>query len=267
MMPSKPALRGRKPKVLVLRAPGTNCDVETALAFKQVGGDAELVSIADFKAARVRLMEFSIVAIPGGFSYGDDVAAGKILANQVKLYMKEIRNFVRLGRPVIGICNGFQALVKAGLLPFSAAGEQTASFTANDSGRFEARWTHLRLNTQSMCLWTQGLPEMIELPVAHGEGKLVLKSPRHLEELKKNKSIALQYVSDDGKLLGYPHNPNGSVFNIAGLTNPEGNCLGLMPHPERFTVRHHHPNWTRQTFMKEGIGLEMFRNAIKYCQS
>ena len=108
---------------------------------------------------------------------------------------------------------------------------------------------------------------MIELPVAHGEGKFVLKSPRQLEELKKNKSIALQYVSDDGKLSGYPHNPNGSVFNIAGLSNPEGNVLGLMPHPERFTYIHHHPNWTRQTFAKSGVGLEMFRNAVDYCRS
>ena len=181
--------------------------------------------------------------------------------------MKDLRQFVRLGRPVLGICNGFQALVKAGILPHSNACEQTAGFTFNDTGRFEARWVHLRINSQSSCVFFSGLPEMIELPVAHGEGKLVLKSPRQLEELKKNKSIAMQYVSDDGKLLGYPHNPNGSVFNIAALSNPEGNCLGLMPHPERFTSVHHHPNWTRQTFQKSSVGLEMFRNAVKYCQS
>ena len=112
-----------------------------------------------------------------------------------------------------------------------------------------------------------GLPEMIELPVAHGEGKLVLRSPRILEDLKKNKSIAMQYVDDGGKLAPYPYNPNGSVFNIAALSNPEGNCLGLMPHPERFTTVQHHPNWTRQTFMKNGVGLEMFRNAVQYCLS
>ncbi|HAM34604.1 MAG TPA: phosphoribosylformylglycinamidine synthase I [Elusimicrobia bacterium] len=256
----------KRPKVLILRAAGTNCDLETCNAFNLVGGAAERVHIDEIKAGKARLLNFDVLVLPGGFSYSDDVAAGKILANQIKLYLKELRHFVRQGRPVLGICNGFQALVKAGVLPFSHAGEQTAGFTSNDSGRFEARWVHLRLNTQSSCLFFKGLPEMIELPVAHGEGKLVLKSPRQLEELKKNKSIAMQYVSDDGKLTGYPHNPNGSIFNIAALTNPEGNCLGMMPHPERYTASFHHPNWTRQTFVKEGVGLEMFRNAVEHCR-
>ena len=255
-----------KVRALVLRAAGTNCDLETANAFKFVGASPELVSIEEIRTGTARLMSYAVLVIPGGFSYGDDVGAGKILANQVRLYLKDLRQFVRLGRPVLGICNGFQALVKAGILPASNTCDQTAGFTVNDSGRFEARWVHLRLNTQSSCLFFRGLPEMIELPVAHGEGKLVLKSPRHLEDLKKNKSIAMQYVSDDGKLTGYPHNPNGSIFNIAGLSNPEGNCLGLMPHPERFTAIHHHPNWTRQTFFKSSVGLEMFKNAVDYAR-
>ncbi|MBI5630661.1 MAG: phosphoribosylformylglycinamidine synthase I [Elusimicrobia bacterium] len=254
----------KSPKVLILRAAGTNCDLETANAFKSVGGNPERIHIDQLKKGRVKLMDYAILVIPGGFSHGDDVGAGKIFANQVRLYLKDLRQFVRLGRPVIGICNGFQVLVKAGILPSSNTCDQTVGFTANDSGRFEARWVHLRINTQSSCLFFKGLPEMIELPVAHGEGKLVLKSPRQLEDLKKNKSIALQYVSDDGKLAGYPANPNGSIFNIAGLTNPEGNCLGLMPHPERYTLVHHHPNWTRQTFRKASIGLEMFKNAVEY---
>ena len=255
------------PKILILRAAGTNCDLETANAFKLLGAQPELAHIDQFRKGKLRLMDFAALVIPGGFSYGDDVAAGRILANQIRLHLKDLRQFIRLGRPVLGICNGFQALVKAGILPTSNTCEQTAGFTANDSGTFEARWVHLRINTQSSCLFFKGLPEMIELPVAHGEGKLVLKSPRQLEELKKNKSIAMQYVSDDGKLAGYPANPNGSVFNIAALSNPEGNCLGLMPHPERFTTIHHHPNWTRQTFLKEGVGLEIFRNAVQYCRS
>ncbi|HAZ08818.1 MAG TPA: phosphoribosylformylglycinamidine synthase I [Elusimicrobia bacterium] len=250
------------PKVLVLRAAGVNCELETAGAFAAVGGKPELVHISELRGGKKRLMDYAVLAIPGGFSYGDDVGAGKVLANQIRHTLTDLRQFVRLGRPVIGICNGFQALVKSGILPHSNACDQTASFTVNDSGRFEARWTHLRLNIQSSCLFFKGLPEMIELPVAHGEGKLVLKSPRHLEDLKKNKSIALQYVTEDGKLLGYPHNPNGSIFNIAGLTNPEGNVLGLMPHPERFVAVQQHPNWTRQTYRKQAIGLEMFRNAV-----
>ncbi len=254
----------KAPRVLILRAPGTNCDAETADSFRLVGAKAELVSVAQIKAGKARIMDYAIVAIPGGFSFGDDVAAGRLLASQIKVHLKDLRHFVRLGRPVLGICNGFQALVKAGFLPANGNGEQTATFLPNDSGRFEARWVHIRINTQSLSLWTQGLPEMIELPVAHGEGRLVLKSPRQLEDMKKNKSIAMQYVSDDGKLLAYPHNPNGSVFNIAALTNPEGNCLGMMPHPERYTHPFQHPNWTRQTFRKQGVGLELFRNAVKY---
>ena len=256
----------KSPKVLVLRAPGINCELELANSFKSVGGAPDLVHIDELKAGKKKLMDYAILAIPGGFSYGDDIGAGKVLAQQVRAAMPDLRQFVRLGRPVIGICNGFQVLVKAGVLPHSNTFDQSASFTVNDSGKFEARWVHLRINTQTSCLFFKGLPEMIELPVAHGEGKLVLKSPRHLEDLKKNKSIALQYVTEDGKLMGYPHNPNGSIFNIAGLTNPEGNVLGIMPHPERFVSIHHHPNWTRQTYRKQAIGLEMFKNAVVHAR-
>ena len=256
----------KSPKVLILRAAGTNCEQETANAFKAVGATPELVHISELRSGKKRLMNYAILSIPGGFSHGDDIGAGKVLANQVRHTLTDLRQFVRLGRPVIGICNGFQVLVKAGILPHSNACDQSASFTVNDSGKFEARWTHLRINTQSSCLFFKGLPEMIELPVAHAEGKLVLKSPRHLEDLKKTKSIALQYVTEDGKLMGYPHNPNGSIFNIAGLTNPEGNVLGLMPHPERFVSLHHHPNWTRQTYRKAPVGLEMFRNAVAHAR-
>ena len=257
----------KSPRALILSAAGGSCDIETANAFRFVGASPERAAIDAVKCGRLRLMGFDILVLPGGSSYGHDAGAGRIMANQVRLNLKDLRQFIRLGRPVLGIANGFQVLVKAGILPVSNTCEQTAGFTANDSGRFETRWVHLRLNAQSSCLFFKGLPEMIELPVAHGEGKLVLKSPRQLEDLKKSKSIAMQYVSDDGKLAGYPHNPNGSVFNIAGLSNPEGNCLGLMPQPERFTVIHHHPNWTRQIFCKAGVGLEIFRNAVQYCRS
>jgi len=254
----------RAPKVLILRAPGTNCNLETAQAFKVAGGDPVQVHIDALRKGAVKLMDYAILAIPGGFSYGDDVGAGKILANEIRLHLKEIRGFIRTGRPVIGICNGFQALVKAGILPHTPAGEQIASLTHNDSNRFEARWVRLRLNLQSQSLFVKGLPEMIELPVAHGEGKFVVKSPKVLESLKKTRAILMQYVNEEGKFSAYPYNPNGSLFNIAAVTNPEGNCLGMMPHPERFTTRWHHPNWTRQTFCKEGVGLEMFRNAVKH---
>lgn len=254
----------KRPKVLILRTAGTNCDLETANAFSMAGGSPVLVHVNEIKAGKVRILDHDILAIPGGFSYGDDVAAGRILANEVKRSMRDIHSFVRTGRPVIGICNGFQVLVKAGILPQTKGGDQVASFTYNESNRFEARWTRLRINSQSHCLFLKDLPEMIELPVAHGEGKFVVKTPKILEDLKRTNAIALQYVNEEGNLSGYPYNPNGSIFNIAGITNPEGNCLGIMPHPERFITRYHHPNWTRQTFAKEGIGLEMLRNAVKY---
>ena len=254
----------KKAKALVLRTAGTNCELETANALGLAEAQPTLAHVRELRSGKVRLLDFDILAIPGGFSYGDDVAAGRILANEIKRHFAELRQFVRSGRPVLGICNGFQVLVKAGILPQNKQGEQLASLTNNDSARFEARWTRLRINTQSHCLFLKDLPEMIELPVAHGEGKFVVKSPKVLEDLKRSNAIALQYVNEEGNLNGYPYNPNGSIFNIAGVCNPEGNCLGLMPHPERFITRFQHPNWTRQTFAKEGIGLEMLRNAVKH---
>ncbi len=252
------------PKALILRCAGTNCERETANAFAMAGARPELAHINELKSGRVKLLEADIFVIPGGFSYGDDVAAGRLLANELKRFVVDLRQFIRSGRPVLGVCNGFQVLVKAGFLPNNRQELQSASFTFNDSNRFEARWTHLRINTHSNCLFTKGLPEMIELPVAHAEGKFVVKTPKVLEELKRSNSIVLRYVNETGEPAGYPYNPNGSVFNIAAISNPEGNCLGLMPHPERFITRYHHPNWTRQTFHKEGVGLEMLRNAVRH---
>lgn len=254
----------KKAKALILRTAGTNCELETANAFTMAEAVPTLAHVREVRSGKVRLLDFDILAVPGGFSYGDDVAAGRIMANELKRHFADLRQFVRSGRPVLGICNGFQVLVKAGILPQNKSGEQLASLTSNDSARFEARWTRLRINTQSHCLFLKDLPEMIELPVAHGEGKFVVKSPKVLEDLKRTNAIALQYVNEEGNLNGYPFNPNGSIFNIAGVCNPEGNCLGLMPHPERFITRYQHPNWTRQTFAKEGIGLEMLRNAVKH---
>ncbi|MEK7745807.1 MAG: phosphoribosylformylglycinamidine synthase I [Elusimicrobiota bacterium] len=257
----------KAPRILILRAAGTNCDQETAAAFRMTGGEPVLAHVDEVKSGRTRLLDFAMLVFPGGFTYGDDIGAGKVLANELRGQLRELRGFVRSGRPVLGICNGFQVLVKAGLLPQTPSNDQTASLTFNESNRFETRWVRLRINLQSQSLFVRNLPEMIELPVAHAEGKFVVKSPKVLEHLKKTRAILMQYVDEEGKFAGYPHNPNGSLFNIAAITNPEGNCLGIMPHPERFITRWHHPNWTRQTFCKEGVGLEMFRNAVKYCQS
>jgi len=257
----------KRPKVLILRSPGTNCDVETANAFELAEGEPELIHVNELRTGRKKLADYAIVVLPGGFSYGDDVSAGRVLANEVRLHLKDLRSFIRSGRPVLGVCNGFQVLVKAGVLPQTKTDEQIASFTYNDSNRFESRWVRLRINTHSNCIFTKGLPEMIELPVAHGEGKFVVKSPKVLDDLKRTNAIALRYVNEGGEVAGYPYNPNGSVFGIAALTNPLGNCMGIMPHPERFITRWHHPNWTRQTFHKEGVGLEMLRNAVRHVAS
>ncbi len=254
----------KSPKVLILRTAGTNCDLETAAAFKMAGGAPELVHINELKSGKKKIFNYAIVALPGGFSYGDDISAGRILANEIRTQLKGLRSFIRSGRPVIGICNGFQALVKSGLLPQSPSGEQVATLAGNNSNRFETRWVRLRLNLQNPSLFTVGLPEIIELPVAHAEGKFTVKSPKILESLKKSRAIIMQYVNEEGKFSGFPYNPNGSLFNIAAITNPEGNCLGMMPHPERYVSRYLHPNWTRQTFVKEGIGIEIFKNAVKY---
>lgn len=245
----------KKPRVLIIRAAGINCDMETANGFKMAGARPEMVHISRIKSGKVRLKDYSILVFPGGFSYGDDIAAGKILASQVNRYLlRELAGFINGGRPVIGICNGFQVLVKTGFLPYSTNCEQTAGFTNNDSGLFVSRWVRLRVNTKKPCLFTKGLPEIIELPVAHGEGKLVLKSSGMIDKLEKNNSIAMRYID----------NPNGSVSDIAALTNPKGNCLGLMPHPERYLSPFHHPNWTRSIPNSGPIGLQMFQNAVRY---
>jgi phosphoribosylformylglycinamidine synthase len=239
----------KTPKALIIRGPGTNCDIETANAFKQAGAAPESAHINAVIRGAVKLGDYSILAFPGGFSYGDYIAAGKIFSVQLRKILAEVSGFIESGRPVIGICNGFQIMVKAGLLPFGGA--QCASFTFNDCGHFVSKWVSLRINKASPCLFTKGLPETIELPIAHGEGKFVAASPAVLGKIKESGCIALQY---DG-------NPNGSALDIAGLTNPRGNCLAIMPHPERYVVPFQH-------YARRGgayaAGLQMFENAVKY---
>ncbi|MBI4055964.1 MAG: phosphoribosylformylglycinamidine synthase I [Elusimicrobia bacterium] len=242
----------KKPKVLILRAAGTNCDAETALAFSLLGVGAERVHVNEFLKGRDSFLQYDVLVLPGGFSYGDDVGAGKILANELRS-LPDFKVFVDSDRPVIGICNGFQVLVKTGFLPESEGGRQAATLTFNDSGKFEARWVKLKINRDSPCLFTQGLPEVIELPIAHGEGKFVVESEGVLRGMKEKRQVAIQYEGG---------NPNGSVEDIAGITNAKGNCLGLMPHPERFLTSWHHPS-------RKGdpVGLEFFRNALDYVKS
>jgi len=260
----------KKPKVCILRAAGTNCDKETAYAFVKVGAAPEYVHINKLISGGNNLNDFQILVLPGGFTYGDDIAAGKILANELRCKLApDLRKFLSEGKLIIGICNGFQILVKSGLLPGNRNFEQETSLIINDSGKFEDRWVYLKSIVHSPqstvnCVWAKGLPEIIYLPVAHGEGKFVAKDKGVLGRLKKHNQIVFQYCNEEEKLKGYPYNPNGSEESIAGICDETGRILGLMPHPERHIDIRQHPRWSALKGRKEGDGLQIFRNGVEY---
>ena len=246
-----------KPRTLILRTAGTNCDGETAHAFELARSTVDRVHLNQVLQHPALLGDYQILAIAGGFSYGDDIAAGKILANQLTHHLREpLRKFVDDGKPIIGICNGFQVLVKTDLLPGSGASTdaQTATLAHNDSGRFICQWVRVKAVSQK-CVWTQEIQE-IELPIAHGEGKFVPASDAIRRQLQADDQIALVYTSP---------NPNGSTDAIAGVCDATGLVLGLMPHPERHVSAFQHPAWTRRdTSAQEGSGLQVFRNAVRH---
>ncbi len=254
-----------RPKVLVLRTAGTNCDEETVHAWTLAGADPKRRHVRELMQAPAQLHEYSILTFPGGFSYGDDISAGKILAVQVTHFLADaLREFVGRGRLVIGICNGFQVLVKAGLLPGPANGEkpsQTVTLAGNDSARFEDRWVHLKTGERE----TPFLPadRILSMPIAHGEGKLVTRDAAELERLRSGGHVAVTYCDEHGEPGGYPVNPNGSVAEIAGLTDRTGHVFGLMPHPERHVHATQHPNWTSRGD-DAGNALVVFERAVRF---
>lgn len=262
----------RKPKVCVLRTAGTNCDKETAFAFSKAGALTELIHINRLFQQQNRLGDYQILAIPGGFTYGDDIAAGKILANELRYKLiDDTSRFIQEGKLIIGICNGFQVLVKSGLLPGNNDLIQEASLIINDSGKFEDRWVYLKSQSYKVtkspvkCVWTRNIPEIIYLPVAHGEGKFIAKDKSALERLKKNGQVVFQYCDEKGRLVDYPCNPNGSIDNIAGVCDKTGRILGLMPHPERHIAVSQHPQRRGVAKNKnEGDGLQLFKNGVEY---
>ena len=253
------------PQALILQAHGTNRDYDVAEAFSLAGADPHPIPLNHLRAGKKHFADYQMLVVAGGFSYADSLGAGKLLALDLNSYFKEeISAFVKSGKPVIGICNGFQALVKSGILP-AASENKEATLTFNEQGHFECRWIHLAPVSQT-CIWTKDLDDNIVCPVAHGEGNFQSSDTSFVNMLTAQDQIALTYIYPDGAPANgdYPANPNGSILDIAGICNPQGNVLGLMPHPENHIYPHQHPQWTRG--VKGNSGLVLFENGVKYAK-
>lgn len=255
-----------KPKALILFATGTNRDQDAAAALELAGALPEVVHINQLREGERRWEDYQMLVIPGGFSYADALGAGKLLALDLMHYFRDQAHaFVAAQKPVIGICNGFQALIKSGLLPQLNGTDSgiEATLTFNRSGHFECRWVSLR-PVSELCIWTRDLDEQIDCPVAHGEGQFVLHDGSHLQKLQGSGQVALVYTRSDGSPAQgrYPDNPNGSALDIAGVCNPLGNVLGLMPHPENHVFPFQNPRWRRDGFRFSG--LPVFLNGVEY---
>ncbi|MBS0187492.1 MAG: phosphoribosylformylglycinamidine synthase subunit PurQ [Planctomycetes bacterium] len=266
-------------KSLVIRAPGTNCDQEMCRAFELAGAPADLIHLDALVQDPTRLDRYQLIGFPGGFSYGDDIASGRIFAMRCRerLY-PALRGAVERGVPIIGACNGFQVLVQIGLLPGPVTGEswpqrvapeQSVALADNVTGRFCDRWVGMIADPASRCVWTKGVTDGIDpsdlddvwtLPVAHGEGRFVCKDQSVLERLEREGQVALRYAD----------NYNGSQNAIAGICDSSGLVFGLMPHPERYLEWTRHPYWTRlapRVRSQETPGLRIFRNAVQHASA
>ncbi|SDE37753.1 phosphoribosylformylglycinamidine synthase subunit PurQ [Desulfuromonas thiophila] len=265
-------------RTLVIAGNGTNCEREVANACLLAGAEvADIVHIARLLAGEVRLDDYHFLNFAGGFLDGDDLGSAKAGVNRLQharvagtpeTLADQIRRFVAAGKLVMGVCNGFQLMVKMGLLPALDGNiqQQTASLTFNDGGRFEDRWVYLRVDPASPCIFTRGL-EGLYLPVRHGEGKFVVRDAAVLQAIEAQHLAVLQYSDEryQAPVMDYPRNPNGSVAAIAGVCDPTGRLFGLMPHPEAYVHRTHHPRWTRENDLpEEGMGLWLYQNAIRF---
>ena len=264
-----------RPKVLILRTAGTNCDIETEVAFQLAGATTDLVHIQNLISSKTDLTNYQILAIPGGFSYGDDIAAGILLAVEMKHKLRDTLNqFVANNKLIIGICNGFQVLVRTGLLPGvdkideKSDLAQSATLAMNTSAKFECRWVELDTQ-QSPCVFTKGIKSQLYLPVAHAEGRFTAPD-NVLTELELSSQVVFRYSNGGQSSTNeteYPYNPNGSDADIAGICDETGRIFGLMPHPERFLTKYNHPRWTREDLPEEGDGLAIFKNAVDYVKA
>jgi phosphoribosylformylglycinamidine synthase len=259
-----------KPRAIILRTAGTNCSYETAYALEKAGADVDLIHVNQLIKEKSLLDSYHIFVLPGGFTYGDDIAAGKVLANQLKHHLqKELTRFVGNGKLIIGICNGFQVLIKMGLLPGMDGSQiplngykQKFTLTYNDSNKFEDRWVYLKsFSNKSLFVDKDSI---LYVPIAHAEGKFVAENEEELDVLAKSGQIVFKYVDKDGNITDYPWNPNGSLGNIAGLCDSTGRILGMMPHPERHIDPTQHPRWTREGLKADGDGFVIFKNAVNY---
>ena len=266
-----------KVKAIVITGNGTNCEVEMAHACRLAGADVvDIVHISALLYGEKRLDDYNFLNLPGGFLDGDDLGAAKAAANRFlhgvvkstgERLFDQLYRFINRGKLILGVCNGFQLLVKLGLLPALGEkyGEQTATLTFNDSGRFEDRWVYLMANPASPCVFTQGLAGLY-LPVRHREGKFVVKDEDTRKALHERNLIVLQYSDSHftGPTMDYPQNPNGSLDAIAGICNETGRIFGLMPHPEAYLHYTNHPRWCREKLPEEGMGLAIFKNAVAF---
>lgn len=267
-------MRREEIKVCILRVAGTNCDQETRLAFEELGAEAHVVHMNRIVKGDPSLKAYDILVLPGGFSYGDYVRAGAIWAKEIVARLgNELRGFVEAGKPVLGICNGFQVLVEAGLLPgFNGLSQfPEAALATNASAKFECRWIHVRYDNRGGCLLTASLPKhaVLRMPIAHGEGRFTFDKEgekRQLIKLLENDQLVFTYAAPDGDSASgsYPYNPNGSIADIAGICNPQGNVLGLMPHPERSFYGWQLPDWQVNGLQTYGDGKLLIESILKF---
>jgi len=268
----------KKVRSIVITGFGINCEEEIAAAYKLVGAESEIVHLNEILHKRCTINDYDILNFPGGFSFGDDIGSAKVLANKLKYkrmksgktFLAELQRFLGDGKYIIGVCNGFQLLVKMGLLPDTGGKlEQEVTLTHNDSGRFEDRWCHCVTSHNNHTPFLKDI-EQIDLPVRHGEGKLVIKDEKVRTMIVENKLNCLSYADQNGNPTSeYPLNPNGSELNCAGLTDKTGQIFGLMPHPEAFLSIYNHPNWAQMkranpNLPDEGDGLRIFKNIVDY---
>jgi len=268
----------KKTRAIVITGNGTNCEMEAAHACRLGGFDEAVIAhIAEILSGEVRLDDFQFLNLTGGFLDGDDLGSAKAQANRLKhatvsgtgeKLVDQFSRFIRDGKLILGVCNGFQLMVKMGMLPGFDGDylSQTVTLTYNDCGRFQDRWTYLKVDSQSPAVFTKGIDKGIYLPVRHGEGKFLCDSVATLNRIESEHLAVLKYSGPDysAATMEFPANPNGSVNAIAGLCDSTGRLMGLMPHPEAFVHYTQHPRWTREALPEAGAGLILYKNAAEY---